>query len=103
LCSSFSHSNGGILPQRSLVLKDCRKMLWGGLWDGGKGGCERLESRRALPEGMKPAIILGFPECVQGDLTRRAVISAFVVCCKALFLQGGAGRLQGVSRAAVRN
>jgi hypothetical protein len=24
----------------------------------------------------KPAIIFGFPECVQGDLTRRAVISA---------------------------
>ena len=34
----------------------------------------------ALPEHKEAAIILGFPECVQGDLTRRAVISAPEVC-----------------------
>ncbi len=38
------------------------------------GRANGLRIRKALPARVKPAIILGFPECVQGDLTRRADI-----------------------------
>jgi hypothetical protein len=43
----------------------------------------------ALPK--EAAIILGFPECVQGDLTRRAVISAPEVCDTAVLQLPGTG------------
>ena len=57
----------------------------------------------ALPEPKEAAIILGFPECVQGDLTRRAVISAPWVCLQAVFHTQRGVQTAGGSRAAVRN
>ena len=45
----------------------------GGAW---RQPFDQPVNQKALPVAVKPAIIAGFPECVQGDLTRRAVISA---------------------------
>lgn len=50
----------------------------------------------ALPEPKEAAIILGFPECVQGDLTRRAVISAPEVCAHRTAIAAAGHGFEGV-------
>lgn len=57
---------------------------------------QRPTTRWALPVGIKPAIIFGFPECVQGDLTRRAVISAPEVCAHRTAIAAAGHGFEGV-------